>query len=98
MVRASPITTNRTMRKRYNLSEFARVYGQKYEGSAEYICYQVFEYWAICGYEDLQASAKELTTKARIELLAYICQTFIGDYVEGARYARKISIAILNTI
>lgn len=83
------------MAKRMTVDDFNRKFGEDYsEYNGIEQTYQVFNYWATCGYANMQEEANLLNKEARKMLLWHIT---CSRGMEG-RTDEKIVTAIINTL
>ena len=89
-------------KKRLSIEQFAH----DYENDSQYNIYngvervyEVFHYWAVCGYADLRKEVGELTHTAQKELLQHIvCEKGVTDSTMSARADRKIVINLIDAL
>lgn len=86
--------------KTLSIEEFAHQFGEDFPDCNGVECvYEVFHYWAECGYADLRKQVSKLNRNARKALLLHIVSEYgITDLSEQARDDRKIVLNLIDSL
>lgn len=86
--------------KTFSIEYFAHKFGEDYKDFHGVECvYQIFHYWATCGYADLRQEVAYLNRNARKQLLQHIvCEYGVTENTMDARADRKIVINLIDSL